>query len=47
MAHGAEGKIFVMLKEKEVKEIHGALTMEDINARLYLANVWGGWTPSA
>ena len=36
-----------MLKEKEVKEIHNALTMEDINARLYLASVWGGGAPSA
>ena len=36
-----------MLKEKEVKEIHSALTMEDINARLYLASVCGGGAPSA
>lgn len=42
MTAGAERKIFVILKEKEVKEIHSALTMEDINARLYLANIWGG-----
>ena len=31
-----------MLQEREIKEIHGALTRDDINARLYLANVWGG-----
>ena len=31
-----------MLQEREIKEIHNALTMEDINARLYLASVWGG-----
>lgn len=36
-----------MLKEKEVKEIHSALAMEDINARLYLASVCGGGAPSA